>query len=247
MVNRALPQAHHRIGRENPNMGENEDELKIAAAASAVGLVRDGMIVGLGTGSTAAFAVSQLGEHVKQGLRILGIPTSERTAAQAQALGIPLSSLAEEPHVDLTIDGADAVEEGNLNLIKGLGGALLREKIVASASAKLVIIIHGSKLVRRLGVHQPVPIEVVPFGWQVTARHLSDLGAKATLRRNPGGEPFRSDGGNYIVDCRFESSASAAWLARRLDHMVGVVEHGFFIGLTSEVHVAEGGGVRILS
>jgi ribose 5-phosphate isomerase A len=228
-------------------MDQNENQLKMAAAASAVRLVRDGMIVGLGSGSTAALAVNHLGERVKQGLRILGIPTSERTAAQAQVLGIPLSSLAEEPNVDITIDGADEVEEGNLNLIKGLGGALLREKIVAGASTRLVIIIHGSKLVGRLGIHQPVPVEVVPFGWQVTARHLSDLGANATLRRNPGGEPFRSDGGNYIVDCRFESSASAAWLARRLDHMVGVVEHGFFIGLTSEVHVAEGGGVRILS
>jgi ribose 5-phosphate isomerase A len=246
-VNRALPQAHHWIGRENPYMDENEDELKMAAATSAVGLVRDGMIVGLGTGSTAAFAVSQLGERVKQGLRIVGVPTSERTAAQAQALGIPLSSLAEEQHVDITIDGADEVEGGNLNLIKGLGGALLREKIVASASKRLVIIIHGSKLVRRLGVHQPVPIEVVPFGWQVTARHLSDLGIKPTLRRSPDGQPFRSDGGNYIVDCAFESSMSAAALAQQLDHVVGVVEHGFFIGLTSEVHMAESTGVRILT
>ena len=145
-------------------MDQNENQLKMAAAASAVRLVRDGMIVGLGSGSTAALAVNRLGERVKQGLRILGIPTSERTAAQAQVLGIPLSSLAEEPNVDITIDGADEVEEGNLNLIKGLGGALLREKIVAGASTRLVIIIHGSKLVGRLGIHQPVPVEVVPFG-----------------------------------------------------------------------------------
>lgn len=134
-------------------MEQNENQLKMAAARSAVGLVKDGMIVGLGTGSTAAFAVNHLAERVKQGLRILGIPTSERTAAQARVLGIPLSSLAEEPNIDITIDGADEVEEANLNLIKGLGGALLREKIVAGASKKLVIIIHGSKLVSRLGTH----------------------------------------------------------------------------------------------
>jgi ribose 5-phosphate isomerase A len=225
---------------------QDENQLKMAAAASAVGLLRDGMIVGLGSGSTAAFAVSFVGERVKQGLHIVGIPTSERTAAQATALGIPLSSLAREPKVDITIDGADEVEEGNLNLIKGLGGALLREKIVACASTKLVIMIHGSKLVSRLGIHQPVPVEVVPFGWQVTARNLTDLGAKPTLRRNSDGEPFRSDGGNYIVDCRLESSASAASLAQQLDHVVGVVEHGFFIGLTSEVHVSDATGVRVL-
>jgi ribose 5-phosphate isomerase A len=245
--NTSIGIADRPIGRENPYMGLNESQLKIAAAASAVRLVRDGMIVGLGSGSTAAFAVNDLGERVKRGLRILGIPTSERTAAQAQALGISLSSLAEEANVDITIDGADEVEEGSLNLIKGHGGALLREKIVACASKRLVIIIHGSKLVSRLGVRQSVPIEVVPFGWQLTAQRLSDLGAKPTLRRNPDGEPFRSDGGNCILDCTFESNMSAASLAQELDHVVGVVEHGFFIGLTSEVHMAESRGVRILT
>jgi ribose 5-phosphate isomerase A len=232
---------------ENRHMGQHEDQLKMAAAASAVALVTDGMIVGLGTGSTAAFVVSDLGKRVQQGLRILGIPTSDRTATQARAAGIPISSLADEPIVDITIDGADQVEEGSLNLIKGLGGALLREKIVASASKRLVIVIHHSKLVGRLALSGPVPVEVVPFGWQATARHLSDLGAKPSLRRNPDGEPFRSDGGNYIVDCAFEPGVSAPWLARRLDHVVGLVEHGFFIGLTSEVHVAGTGGVRVLT
>jgi ribose 5-phosphate isomerase A len=225
----------------------NEDQLKLAAAESAVALVTDGMIVGLGTGSTAAFAVSSLGERVKQGLRIVGIPTSERTAAQARAVGIPLSSLADEPGVDITIDGADQVEEGSLNLIKGLGGALLREKIVACASKKLVIIVDERKLVSRFAISNPVPVEVVPFGWQATSRHLSNLGAKTSLRRNPDGVPFHSDGGNYIVDCTFEPGVPAAWLARRLDHVVGLVEHGFFIGLASEVHVAGAGGVRILT
>jgi ribose 5-phosphate isomerase A len=228
-------------------MGQDENQLKIAAADSAVVQVTDGMIVGLGSGSTAAFAVSALGKRVAEGLRIVGIPTSERTAAQARALGIPLSSLEKDPQVDITIDGADEVEEGNLNLIKGHGGALLREKIIASASRKLVIIVHSDKLVTHLGVHDPVPVEVVPFGWQVTARRLSTLGAKPSLRRNPDGEPFRSDGGNYIVDCAFERIVSVESLARQLDHVVGVVEHGLFVGLTSEVHVAGADGVRILS
>jgi len=228
-------------------MSQNEDQLKMAAAESAVALVTDGMTVGLGSGSTAAFAVISLGSRVKQGLRIVGIPTSERTAAQARALGIPISSLAEEPNVDITIDGADEVEEGTLNLIKGHGGALLREKIVASASKRLVIIIHASKLVSRLAISDPVPVEVVAFGWQVTVRNLSNLGAKPLLRRNPDGEPYYSDGGNYIIDCTFEPSVSAVELARRLDHVVGLVEHGFFIGLTSEVHVAGTGGVRVLT
>jgi len=228
-------------------MSPNEDQLKMAASESAVALVTDGMIVGLGTGSTAAFAVRDLGRRVKEGLRIVGIPTSERTAAQARALGIPISSLAEESNVDITIDGADEVEEGNLNLIKGHGGALLREKIVATASKRLVIIIDERKLVNRLAVSDPVTVEVVPFGWQVTARHLADLGAKPSLRRNTDGQPFHSDGGNYIVDCTFELSVSAASLARQLDHVVGLVEHGFFIGLTSEVHVAGPEGVRVLA
>lgn len=227
-------------------MSPSEDQLKMAAARSAVALVADGVIVGLGSGSTAAFAVSELGGRVRQGLRVLAIPTSESTAAQARAVGIPLSSLEEEPNVDLTIDGADQVEEGNLNLIKGLGGALLREKIVATASKRLVIIVHSSKLVSRLAIRGAVPVEVVPFGWQVTARHLSSLGASPTLRRNPDGEPFHSDGGNYILDCTFESGVDAASMARQLDHVVGVVEHGFFIGLTSEVHVAGADGVRVL-
>jgi ribose 5-phosphate isomerase A len=228
------------------NQMHDENEMKKAAAESAVKLVADGMVVGLGTGSTAVFAVSAIGRRVQEGLRIVGIPTSERTAAQARELGIPLTSLAETPQVDLTIDGADEVEEGTLNLIKGLGGALLREKIVASASKRLVIVVHGGKLVMRLAASGPVPAEVVPFGWQSTARRLTDLGAKPSLRRTPDGEPFRSDGGNYIVDCVIDPAVSAESIAPQLDHVVGVVEHGLFIGLTSEVHIAEPAGVRVL-
>lgn len=227
-------------------MAQNEDQLKKAAAESAVALVTDGMIVGLGTGSTATLAVSELGRRVSQGLRIVGIPTSERTAAQARALGIPLSTLAEKPDVDITIDGADEVEEGSLNLVKGRGGALLREKIVASASKRLVIIVDNHKLVTRLGTKDPVPLELVPFGWQSTVLHLAKLGAKPTMRRNPDGELFHSDGGNYIADCTFERSVSGPELAKELDHVVGLVEHGLFIGMTSEVHLAGTNGVRIL-
>jgi ribose 5-phosphate isomerase A len=227
-------------------MSQAENQLKRAAAESAAARAMDGMIVGLGSGSTAALAVDALGRRVGEGLRIAGIPTSEATAAQARALGIPLTSLAEVSQIDMTIDGADEVEEGTLNLIKGLGGALLREKIVASASKRLVIVVDDRKLVRHLGAHSPVPVEVTPFGWEATARKLVEMGAKPVLRRNPAGEPFTSDGGHNILDCAFGPIASAESLAIALDHVVGLVEHGLFIGLTSEVHVAGAGGVRVL-
>src|ERR1035438_917701 len=161
--------------RRRTFMNQDENQLKMAAAEAAVKQVTDGMIVGLGSGSTAAFAVSALGRRVREGLRIVGIPTSERTATQARELGIPLSTLSERPRLNITIDGADEVEEGTLNLIKGHGGALLREKIVAISSKQLVIVIHDSKLVKHLGTSYPVPVEVVPFGWQSTAHHLADL------------------------------------------------------------------------
>src|SRR5580658_9830357 len=194
-------------------MSQDENQLKAAAAESAAAQVMDGMIIGLGSGSTAALAVSALGRRVREGLRIVGIPTSESTAAQARALRIPLTSLAEVTQIDMTIDGADEVEEGSLNLIKGLGGALLREKIIASATRRFVIVVDDRKLVTHLGARGPVPVEVVPFGWQATARELLDLGAKPVLRRNPDGDPFISDGGHNILDCAFGSIASPDSLA----------------------------------
>ncbi len=227
-------------------MSPDEQLLKLAAAESAASQVTDGMIVGLGSGSTAALAVSAIGRRVAEGLRIVGIPTSEATAAEARSLGIPLTSLAEVARVDMTIDGADEVEQATLNLIKGLGGALLREKIVAHATRRLVIVVDEQKIVEQLGIHHSVPVEVVPFGWQATARELLDMGAKPVLRRTPDGTPFASDGGHYILDCAFGPIASAASLAKDLDHVVGLVEHGLFVGLTSEVHVASPDGVRIL-
>ncbi len=205
------------------------------------------MIVGLGSGSTAAFAVGALGRRVREGLRVTCIPTSEHTAAQARALEIPLSTLAEHPQIDVTIDGADEVEAGSLNLIKGRGGALLREKIVASVSQRLVIVVDQTKMVERLGARESVPVEVIPFGWQVAALRLRDLGANPLLRKETGGEPFKSDGGHYILDCVFGPIASADSLAQELDHVVGVVEHGLFIGMTSEIHVGGPGGVRVVA
>lgn len=227
-------------------MSASEDRLKAAAARSAVALVRDGMVVGLGSGTTATFAIRELGARVKAGLRIRAVPTSERTAAEAQTLGIPIVTLDEERTLDLTIDGADQVERGSLDLIKGLGGALLREKIVACASRRLVIIVHAAKLVARLARRGALPVEVVPFGWQATAERLVALGAAPVLRRQSDASPVESDGGHFILDCTFAAPVAARALARRLDHVVGLVEHGFFIGLATEVHVAGEKGVRVL-
>jgi ribose 5-phosphate isomerase A len=226
-------------------------KLKKAAAEWAAALIEDGMVVGLGTGSTASLILEPLAARIRQGLRITGIPTSERTAEQARALGIPLSTLADHgradhARVDLTIDGADEVEMGTLNLIKGRGGALLREKIVASASARLVIVADESKLVDRLG-RGAVPIEVVPFGWQATARRIESLGASPALRLRPDGGAFVTDGGHYILDCAFGPISSAGSLDRELNGIVGVVEHGLFLGLTDQVGVGRAGGVEVLA
>src|SRR5215510_16132131 len=162
-------------------MSGDRDELKRAAALRAIEEVEDGMVVGLGTGSTAAFVVEGLGARVAAGLRLVGIPTSERTAAHARRLGIPISTFAEHERLDLTIDGADEVQLGTLDLIKGLGGALLREKIVAAASHRLAIVVDSSKLSERLGSRAPVPVEVVPFGLEATQEALEALGASARL------------------------------------------------------------------
>ena len=221
------------------------DQLKMKAAEAAVAQVKDGMIVGLGTGSTAWFAVEAIGRRVAEGLRITAIPTSEQTGEHARRLGVSLSSLAEHHQIDLTIDGADEVERGHLNLIKGGGGALLREKIVASASARLVIIVDETKLVDRLG-HFPVPVEVVPFGWQATARRVVALGGNPSLRVGAGGKAFVTDGGHYIIDCAFGSIRAPAQLESDLNSIVGIVENGLFIGLASQVIVAGTEHVSIL-
>jgi ribose 5-phosphate isomerase A len=227
-------------------MTVDRDQLKREAADAALDFVEDGMIVGLGTGSTAAFVVEALAKRVGQGLNIVGIPTSERTTALARELGIRLASLAEYQSIDLTIDGADEVERETLNLIKGLGGALLREKIVAAVSRKLVIVVDQEKLVGRLGERSPVPVEVVAFGWQATLPSLRALGAEPVLRLKDG-NPFVTDGGNYIVDCRFGVIGDPAGLERDIRAIVGVVENGLFIGRASAVVVATTGGIRVMT
>jgi ribose 5-phosphate isomerase A len=204
------------------------------------------MVVGLGTGSTAAFAIDALARRVSHGLRILGIPTSARSAAQARDSGIPLTSLTEHRRVALTIDGADEIAAGSLDLIKGLGGALLREKIVASASDRLVIVADAAKLVARLGASAPVPVEVVRFGWETTADRLAALGGHPVLRRDADGHPFRTDGGNFILDCGFGSIPDAAALEQCLSGVVGVVETGLFIGMADLALVADDAGLRRL-
>jgi len=219
---------------------------KRAAACAAVELVTDGMIVGIGTGSTAVFAIEALASRMRAGLRFLGIPSSDRSAALAASLGIPLTTFADHPRIDLTIDGADEVERGTLNLIKGHGGALLHEKIVASASYRLAIIVDGTKLVDRLGDHSPVPVEVVNFGWETTRGRLEDLGAVVTLRGTPEGTAYCTDSGNRILDCRFESIADPAGVEERIRRIVGVVECGLFVGLTDVVFMGHAAGVTCL-
>jgi ribose 5-phosphate isomerase A len=227
-------------------VGPDRDALKRAAAEAAVELVQDGMVVGLGTGSTAAFALEALARRHQQGSRFVGIPTSERTAAEAEAANIPLTSFRKHRQIDLTIDGADEVERGTLNLIKGLGGALLREKIVAAASRCLAIIVDGAKLVDRLGARAPVPVEVVAFGLEATQAALESIGATARLRRSATGDSFITDSGNRILDCSFGPIADPARLEERIRRVVGVVESGLFIGRANVVFVANTSGVHRL-
>jgi len=226
-------------------MTVDRDGLKRAAALRAIEEVEDGMVLGLGTGSTAAHVVEGLAARVKAGLRIVGIPSSERTAAQARRLGIRIATFAEYQKLDLTIDGADEVELGTLHLIKGLGGALLREKIVAAASRRLVIVVDQEKLVERLGEHTPVPVEVTQFGWQATAAALAALGSMPE-RRYIGEQPFVTDEGHLILDCRFGPIADPAALEARIAMTVGTVESGLFVGRSSMVVAASASGIEVL-
>ena len=224
----------------------DRDHLKRAAAQRAVEFVESGMIVGLGTGSTAGFVVEQLAARVARGLAVVAIPTSENTAALARRLGIPLASFAEQRRIDLTIDGADEVQRATLDLIKGLGGALLREKIVAAASQRFIVVVDQEKLVDRLGEHAPVPVEVVQFGWQATAAALAKLGADPELRQTAG-QAFVTDGGNFILDCHFGALDDPPHIERLIKMTVGVIESGLFIGRSSAVVVATDSGVDIMT
>jgi ribose 5-phosphate isomerase A len=214
------------------------DHEKEAAARASLQFVKDGQVVGLGSGSTATYFIKLLGEQVKNGLRIRGIPTSVRSKELAESLGIPLTTLDECQEIAVTVDGADEVDP-ELRLIKGGGGALLREKIVASATKLQVIVADASKQVKRLGKF-PLPVEVIKFAQALVAKRITALGADVQLRKNADGTAYLTDENNHILDCRFGQIADADRLARELSDMPGVVEHGLFIGMAGVILFARG-------
>ncbi len=226
------------------------DEQKKAAAIRALDFVESGMKLGLGTGSTAEHFVHALAGRVGGGLQVVGVPTSERTGALATKLGIPLSNLDDTPHLDLTIDGADELD-GALRLIKGGGGALLREKIVATSSDRMIVIADASKLVRALGAF-PLPIEVIPFGAVATSARIAEVASafgcqgKISRRCDSYGEPFFTDSNNFIFDCAFGEIPNPDGLARELNLIPGVVETGLFIGIAAAALVGTPTGVDMI-
>jgi ribose 5-phosphate isomerase A len=232
---------------QDPSEDAERAREKQQAADRAVEYVESGMVVGLGAGSTAILATRRIGQLLRAGrLRdIVGLPCSSLIEAEARALGIPIT-IDPPGVVDLTIDGADEVDP-ELNLIKGGGGALLHEKIVAQASRREIIIIDESKLSPALGTHWPLPVEVIPFGWRSQLRFLESLGARVTVRQQSDGTPFKTDQGNLILDCAFGPIRQPATLAATLDTRTGIVEHGLFIGLATEVIVAGVDSVRHLT
>lgn len=227
-------------------MGEVE-RWKREAAEAAVELVRPGMVLGLGHGSTARYALLRLAELLRAGelWGIKGVPCSKKVEEEAKTLGIPLTTLEDNPELDLTIDGADEIDP-KLNVIKGGGGAMLREKIVAQATKCEVIVADETKLSPRLGTKASVPVEVLPFGWRTHLRFLEGLGAKARLRVNPDGSPFLTDQGNYVLDCFFGPIEDLEGLARELGLRAGILGHGLFLGLVDEVFLAGPSGLRRL-
>jgi ribose 5-phosphate isomerase A len=218
--------------------------LKQIAGEKAVEYVKDEMVVGLGTGSTVFYAIKKIGERVKNGLDIIGIPTSVETEKLAKQIGIQLSTLEEHPVIDVTIDGADEIDK-KLNLIKGMGGALLREKIVASASKKEIIAADTSKLVDTLGTKSPLPVEVTRFGWSSVAKKISELGCNVGLRKK-NGEIFITDNGNYILDCKFHQIDKPKEMEQKINLIPGVLENGLFIGLADVAVVASEKGIKII-
>ncbi len=219
-------------------------DLKEAAAKEALRYVKDGMVVGLGSGSTASIFINLLGERTKKGLRIVGIPTSRDSEELGRSVGLEIGELKDHPLVDLTVDGADEVDK-DLNLIKGLGGALVREKIVAFATEFEIIVVDDSKLVDYLGQKAPLPVEIVKFAHQATVERLRELGCTPKLRTRDG-QLFVTDNGNYIADCRFERIESPQALEAEINMVPGVVDNGLFVGLADRVIVASKIGIRIL-
>ena len=218
--------------------------MKRIAAQKAVEFVENDMIVGLGTGSTVKYALKNLGERVQEGLSIKGIPTSNETKKIAMKYNIPIVSLSEYPEIDITIDGADEVDS-NLNLIKGGGGALTREKIIAYHSKMVIIITDDSKVVKSLGIDFPLPIEVVKFEWQATKRAIEKIGCNVELRKIFD-DPFITDNGNYILDCEFERINDPEQLEQDINMIPGVVENGLFIGVATKVIVGSKKGIMTL-
>ncbi len=228
-------------------MADDRDALKKIAGEKAVEYVESGMVVGLGYGSTAIHALRLIGELIRRGELdgIQAIPTADLIAEEARRAGIPLTSLEEHPRIDVTIDGADEVDP-NLNLIKGGGGALLREKIVAQATLVEIIVVDEQKLSPALGTNFDLPIEIIPFGRRPLEEYLRSLGAEPKVRTKTDGKPFVTDNGNYILDCHFGTIDDPYALSAELKNKAGIVEHGLFLDLASEVIIAAGDGIRSL-
>ena len=225
----------------SPQESDIREQEKQAAAREAVRLVEPGSIVGLGSGSTATYAIRFLAERVRQGLEITAIPTSLKTKQLAEQLGIPLTTLEEHHQIDIDIDGADEIDP-HLNLIKGGGGALLREKIIASAAQRFVVVAESAKLVPCLGKF-PLPVEVIAFAQPIVKTRIEALGAQVSLRQYAYGNPYVTDEGHHILDCTFGRIEDPPALARKLHEIPGVVEHGLFIGMAELALVGKDGGV----
>lgn len=223
-----------------------QDEEKRQAGVAAAQLVQNGMRLGLGSGSTVYFFLEELGRRIRGGLQASGVPTSERTAALARELGIPLLTFEDTQELDLAVDGADEVDPA-LNLIKGHGGALLREKIIAMAARQLVIVVDSSKVSSALGMHMSLPVEVVPFATALAAARLKRLGARPELRLAGGGSPFVTDNGNWILDCGTEPIVDPARLEADINRVPGVMGNGLFVGLAGEAIVARSQGIERLT
>jgi ribose 5-phosphate isomerase A len=223
-----------------------KEDLKKLAGEEAVELIKDGMIVGLGSGSTVEYTIRKLGKLVRGGLRIHGIPTSVHTKRIAKEEQIPLTTLEDNPVIDITIDGADEVDS-NLYLVKGGGGALLREKIIAFNSKKVIIVIDDSKIVKALGIDFPLPVEVFKFGWTSTKKRLEEFGCNVERRKIMADEPFITDNSNYILDCEFDRIDNPEQMEIDINNIPGVAENGLFIGLVDEVIVGGKQGISTLN
>jgi ribose 5-phosphate isomerase A len=225
-------------------MTDTAASFKRAAAREALALVEADMILGLGSGTTSELFLDVLAERVAAGLRVTAVPTSRRVAGIARRRGIEVMNLQDVPRIDLTIDGADEIQPRGLDLVKGGGGALLREKLVATAAQRFCVIADRSKIVSRLGEHWPVPVAIVPFGWHQTADRIRGIGGVPTLRIKDGG-PLVTDDGLYILDCRFGPITDPVRLGAALKELLGVVEHGLFVGIASQAIVAGESGIDV--